>query len=57
MIKKNESKIEEKSNPEEEILDNLAEIFPLPRDILQELLIECNGDIQGVVDLIGSTFN
>jgi tetratricopeptide (TPR) repeat protein len=55
--KTNEAKSEEKRDPEEEMLDTLAEIFPLPRDILRELLTECKGNAQGVVDLISSTYN
>jgi len=51
-----EPKIEETKSPEEQKLDTLTEIFALPRDVLKELLDECKGDMQGVVDLISSQF-
>jgi len=46
-------KVEEK-NPSEEKLNILAEIFPLPRDILQDLLTQCQDSVERVVDLINS---
>jgi len=50
-----EMKKEKKENNPEEKLNILAEIFPLPRDILQELLTQCQDNIEQVVDLINST--
>jgi len=56
---KKEEKVEEKTevtnNFSEEKLNILAEIFPLPKDILQELLTQCQGSVEQVVDLINST--
>jgi len=56
---KKEEKVEEKievtNNFSEEKLNILAEIFPLPKDILQELLTQCQGSVEQVVDLINST--
>jgi len=51
-----EIKVEEKvEDPLIEKLDYLGEIFPLPRDILGELLAQCNNNLEQVVDLINST--
>jgi tetratricopeptide (TPR) repeat protein len=56
-VEKKEEKIEEKKevNPLEEKVNILAEIFPLPKDILQELLTQCQDSVEKVVDLINST--
>lgn len=56
MLKLKKKKVEEKEDNElKEKLDILVEIFPLPRDILGELLAQCNNNVEQVLDLINST--
>lgn len=52
-----EEKVEEKVEERTVIdkLDILGEIYPLPRDILLELLTQCDDSVEKVVDLINSS--
>jgi len=56
---KKEAKVEIKRDlsPEEEKINILAEMFPLPKDILQELLVHCKGNMEKAIEMIVPTFN